>query len=135
MVWSPFFSGLFSISGSFLLLAWVIKITLLLPGFSLISSLNLYFYTLPLHCISSQKKRPFSVVSCPSLSLAVFTRIESTFSINTSNYLWKLPIWTDLISLTCSTKKKFSSHSPISFRMSSLLRFPLGFRTYQEISA
>lgn len=80
-------------------------------------------------------KRPFFVVS-PSLSLTAFTRRESTFSINTCNYIWQLP---NLNWFNFTTRfyknKKHSSRSSVSFRMISLLRFPLFFRAYQEISA
>lgn len=136
--WSilTFSTALFSTSKSFLLLAWVIKIILSLPGTSLLPSLNLYFYTFPLHCVSSQIKDLSLLFPLSSLSLTAFTRRESTFSINTCNYIWQLPNlnWFNFTTRIYKNKKH-SSHSPVSFRMRSLLRFPLFFRAYQEISA
>lgn len=107
-----------------------------LEATALLSSLNPYFLYLSTMCFLSDKRLSLWFPH-PSLFLTAFTRRESTFSANTTTITsGNSPVWTDLVSLLCSIKtKKCSSHSQVSFKMSSLLRLPPGFRAYQEISA
>lgn len=137
-----FFTDVLSIFKPFLLLAWVINITMLLPSTSLLPSVNQFF--IPFHCIvlppqlaSVQIKDLLFSLSCLFFiryHIYKEARVESTFSTDTFNYIWQLP---NLNSFHFATaiyhNKKHASCNLVSFRVSSFLKFALGFRVNQEI--